>query len=113
MKVLAIQLRFCCKVTTIAFSLISPALHAQTSPVRAGGASSEEHLRSRVYIYDMHDGSSKLVYTADTIWEAPKLVADGATLSPTQAGGSTSSFLSRTHSRTAKAHQFRRLSVQQ
>jgi TolB protein len=86
MKVPSTHLRFCCKLTAVVFSLIAPSLHAQTTPARAGAAS-EEHLRSRLFIYDMHDGSSKLVYTADTIWEAPNWSPDGNYLISNSAGG--------------------------
>jgi TolB protein len=67
MKALSTQLRFCTKLTAIAFTLIAPALYAQHS----------EHLRSRIFIYDLRSHSSKLVYSADTIWEAPNWSPDG------------------------------------
>src|ERR1700730_11592999 len=86
MKVPSTHLRFCRKLTAVVFSLIAPSLHAQTTPARAG-AGSKEHLRSRLFIYDMHDGSSKLVYTADTIWEAPNWSPDGNYLISNSAGG--------------------------
>ena len=37
----------------------------------------EQPLRSRVFIFDLRDGSSRLVYTADSIWEAPNWSPDG------------------------------------
>jgi hypothetical protein len=58
----------------VAFCLLGPALHAQTATAPVATAPSEEaaeHLRSRLFIYDLHDGSSHLVYTAASIWEAP------------------------------------------
>jgi TolB protein len=73
MKVLSTQMRFVCKVAVIAVSLRAPALQTQPSPVQRG----EQHLRSRLFIYDLHNGSSHLVYTADSIWEAPNWSPDG------------------------------------
>jgi TolB protein len=70
-------------LTGVAFCLLAPALHAQTAPVPAAAAPSEkapEHLRSRLFIYDLHDGSSHLVYTASSIWEAPNWSPDGTYL---------------------------------
>jgi TolB protein len=77
MKVRSIQLRFCCKLTLIAFFLATPVLKAQSSAVPAEAAPPEQHLRSRLFIYDLHDGSSHLVFTADSIWEAPNWSPDG------------------------------------
>jgi TolB protein len=73
MKVLSTQMRFVCKLAVIAVSLRAPALQAQPTPVQRG----EQHLRSRLFIYDLHNGSSHLVYTADSIWEAPNWSPDG------------------------------------
>ena len=67
----------------VAFCLLAPALLAQTATAPAPAAPSEgtaEHLRSRLFIYDLHDGSSQLVYTADSIWEAPNWSPDGTYL---------------------------------
>jgi TolB protein len=67
----------------IAFCLLAPALHAQAAKAPAATARSTEaaeHLRSRLFIYDLHDGSSHLVYTADSIWEAPNWSPDGTYL---------------------------------
>lgn len=86
MKVLSIRLQFCWKLTAIAFSLLTPTFHAQASHVHTG-AEPEEHLRSRLFIYDMHDGSSRLVYTADSIWEAPNWSPDGKYLISNSEGG--------------------------
>ncbi len=77
MKVLSIQLRFCGKLALIAFFLAAPTLKAQSSAVHAEAAPSEQHLRSRLFIYDLRDGSSRLVYSADSIWEAPNWSPDG------------------------------------
>ena len=66
----------------VAFCLLAPALHAQTAttPPAAPSEEAAEHLRSRLFIYDLHDGSSHLVYTADSIWEAPNWSPDGTYL---------------------------------
>ena len=67
----------------VAFCLLGPALHAQTATAPVATAPSEEaaeHLRSRLFIYDLHDGSSHLVYTAASIWEAPNWSPDGTYL---------------------------------
>lgn len=37
-------------------------------------------MRSRLFIYDLRTGSSQLVYTADSIWEAPNWSPDGTYL---------------------------------
>jgi hypothetical protein len=76
MKILSIQSLFC-KLTLIAFFLAAPALQAQSSAARVEAAPHEQHLRSRLFIYDLHDGSSRLVYSADSIWEAPNWSPDG------------------------------------
>jgi TolB protein len=73
MKVLSIRMRFVYKLAVVTISALTLALHAQTSPVHTG----EQHLRSRLFIYDLHNGSSHLVYTADSIWEAPNWSPDG------------------------------------
>ncbi len=46
-----------------------------------------QHLRSRIFVYDLRDGSSKLVYTADAIWEAPSWSPDGKYLILNSDGG--------------------------
>jgi Tol biopolymer transport system component len=74
----------------IALCLLAPNLHAQTSPAQSGAATSAhapQRLRSRLYIYDLRDGSSHLVYTADTIWEAPNWSSDGKYLISNSNGG--------------------------
>ncbi|HEX4582463.1 MAG TPA: hypothetical protein VH139_10395, partial [Acidobacteriaceae bacterium] len=70
-------------MAAVVFCLLAPALHAQTATAPATAAPSEEaakHLRSRLFIYDLHDGTSHLVYTADSIWEAPNWSPDGTYL---------------------------------
>ena len=54
----------------VAFCLLAPGLHAQAAKAPVATAPSEEaaeHLRSRLFIYDLHEGTSHLVYTADSI----------------------------------------------
>ncbi len=40
-------------------------------------AQESDHLRSHLFIYDLRDGSSHQVFTADTVWEAPNWSPDG------------------------------------
>jgi hypothetical protein len=87
MKVLSIQMRFFRKLTVIAVSLMALILQAQFSPAQAGAERSEPHLRSRLFIYNLRDGSSHLVYTADSIWEAPNWSPDGKFLIANSGGG--------------------------
>ncbi len=46
-----------------------------------------QSLRSRIYLYDLHDGSTHLVYTADSVWEAPNWSPDGKYLISNHEGG--------------------------
>jgi len=90
MKFFSLQSPFCCKLTVIAFCILAPTLHAQAGSVQAGAAASArsaEHLRSRLFIYDLHDGSSHLVYSADSVWEAPNWSPDGSYLISNSGGG--------------------------
>lgn len=50
-------------------------------------AQSSPHTRSRVFIYDLHDDSSHLVYTDDAVWEAPNWSPDGKYLISNHEGG--------------------------
>ena len=70
MKVLSMSSLFCCTFALAALNLATPSLHAQA-------AHAEQHLRSKLFVYDLRDGSSHLVYTADQIWEAPNWSPDG------------------------------------
>ncbi len=65
MKILSMLSLFCGTFALAALSLTPVALHA------------EQHLRSKIYIYNLRDGSSHLVYSADQIWEAPNWSPDG------------------------------------
>lgn len=79
MKPRSTQSLLCCGLAILAFGLIPPALRAQSAPPQsaAHAAHPEQHMRSRLFIYDLRSGSSHLVYTADTIWEAPNWSPDG------------------------------------
>ena len=81
MKVLSTYSRFCGMLAVTALCLAAPAVRAQASPHAA------QHLRSKLFIYDLHDGSSHLVYTADSIWEAPNWSPDGKYLISNSGGG--------------------------
>lgn len=86
MNILSIQLRLRCKVTVIACFLAVPTIHAQSSTAKSP-APSAQHLRSRLFVYNLRDGSSHLVYTADSIWEAPNWSPDGKYLIANSGGG--------------------------
>ena len=66
----------------VAACLTSLAFLTPTSP-----AQTPQHLRSRMFIYDLHDSSSHLVYTADSVWEAPNWSPDGKYLISNHDGG--------------------------
>jgi len=68
MKISASSSRCCSQLVAVAFSLV-------VFSSAAGAA--EAPLRSRIYVYDLRTHSSKLVFTADTIWEAPNWSPDG------------------------------------
>ena len=53
------------------------AVCGQSSQAKEGATQAPQHLRSRLFVYDLRDGSSKLVYTDDSIWEAPNWSPDG------------------------------------
>jgi TolB protein len=73
-------------LTSAAWIFVARTLHAQSSPAKPAPASAER-LRSRVLIYDLHDGSSHLAYAADSIWEAPNWSPDGKYLIANSGGG--------------------------
>ncbi len=69
-------------------------MFAQLSPAPTGSSAHggpakqpQERLRSRMFIYDLRDGSSHLVYTADSVWEAPNWSPDGKYLISNSGGG--------------------------
>jgi TolB protein len=87
MKVLSIQSRFFCMLFAITFCMVIPNLDAQAAPEHTEAVPSGQHLRSRLFIYDLRTGSSHLVYTADSIWEAPNWSPDGSYLISNSNGG--------------------------
>ena len=73
----SIRSKFACGLAVTTLSLFPSVLRAQATPAQASGAAESQHLRSRLFIYDLRDGSSHLAFTADTIWEAPNWSPDG------------------------------------
>src|ERR1700753_1892129 len=55
--------------------LVAAAAFSVSFASMAHGA--EAPMRSRIYVYDLRTHSSKLIFTADTIWEAPNWSPDG------------------------------------
>ena len=53
-------------------------LSAQAVPAAKTGTA--PHLRSRIYAYSLSDGQSHLLFSDDSIWEAPNWAPDGAAL---------------------------------
>jgi hypothetical protein len=76
MKFHSISRKVCCTAPLLALLMLAPALRAQNPPAQAA-EEPEQPLRSRVFIFDLRDGSSHQVYTADSIWEAPNWSPDG------------------------------------
>ena len=66
---------FCCGLFAGIAMLAAPTTPAQS--VSAPAAHAPERLRTHMYLYDLRDGSSKLVFTDDSIWEAPNWSPDG------------------------------------
>lgn len=73
----------------VAGSVVLPFALAAQTPVTPAPAvtQQQQHLRSRIFVYDLRNGSSKLVYTADTVWEAPSWSPDGKYLISNSGGG--------------------------
>lgn len=67
--------------------LAAPMLLAQTAPVPPKTAAPAQRLRSRLFIYDLRDGTSHLAFSADTVWEAPNWSPDGKYLISNSGGG--------------------------
>ena len=81
MKVFSLSRGLGGKLIVAAVCWIVPMSHAQVAKP------APEHLRSRLFIYDLRDGSSHLVYTADAIWEAPNWSPNGKYLVVNSGGG--------------------------
>ena len=87
MKIFAKQRSLCCAIALVvlpvvvlplvALALAAPTLRAQQAKTSAHRGAEHQHLRSRLFIYDLRTGKSHLVYTADAIWEAPNWSPNG------------------------------------
>ena len=77
MKVCLVRLPVCSILASAALVLLPLAVAAQAAPAHPAGEHAPQHLRSRVFIYDLKDGSKHLVYTDDSVWEAPNWSPDG------------------------------------
>ena len=76
-------------LSLIAFALAGLALQAGGAPRQTPAPRHEEsstRLRSRIFIYDLRDGSSHPIYSDDAIWEAPNWSPDGKYLIANHAG---------------------------
>ncbi len=76
-------------VSSVLTACSLPCLHAQTAPAATTPApqpNAEQRVRSRISIFDLRDGSTKVVYSADTVWEAPSWSPDSKYLI-TNSGG--------------------------
>jgi TolB protein len=94
MTVLSIRSRLCRALSATALWAMVPGISAQLSLAPAGAAAQsaaakqpQERLRSRIFIYDLRDGTSHMVYTADAVWEAPNWSPDGKYLISNSGGG--------------------------
>src|ERR1039457_1556345 len=88
MKLFSTQLRFCSTLTVTTLCFLAPALLAQPATAKSAAAQEEnQHMRSRLFIYDLRDSSTHLVFTADTVWEAPNWSPDGTYLISNSHGG--------------------------
>lgn len=79
--------RFCLWLTVGGCFGVVAAKAQSAGTTQATATPTAQHLRSRLYIYDLRDGSSKQVYTADSIWEAPNWSPDGKYLISNHEGG--------------------------
>lgn len=66
-----------------ALLLLPAGVYAQKAGKQGGQA---QHLRSSLFIYDLRDHQSHLVYTDDSIWEAPNWSPDGKYLISNHSG---------------------------
>ncbi len=100
MTVLSIRSRLCRSLSATALWAMVPGLSAQLSRGPAGALTQsaaakqpQERLRSQIFVYDLHDGTSRMVYTADAVWEAPSWSPDGKYLISNSGGGIYKLFL--------------------
>ena len=64
-------------LTGVLLLLVPAGISAQSAGSRVEHT---QRLRSRIFVYDLGDHQSHLVYTADSIWEAPNWSPDGTYL---------------------------------
>lgn len=74
--------RLAAKWLVTAACFVQAAIVPSTTP-----AQTSPGLRSRLFIYDLRDGSSHLVYTDNSVWEAPNWSPDGKYLLSNHDGG--------------------------
>lgn len=71
----------CLFATALTPVAASAAIISQSHEQPRATSAAQKHdgwrLRSRLYIYDLRDGSSHLIFTADSVWEAPNWSPDG------------------------------------
>ena len=67
--------------------MISAQTPASSTPAVPAQRPAEQHLRSKIFLYDLRTGASKLAYTADAVWEAPNWSPDGKYLIANSGGG--------------------------
>ena len=66
--------------TLLTLCLLAPGIFASVRTAQAAPAAPEEasqHLRSHMFVFDLRTGTSKEIYKADAIWEAPNWSPDG------------------------------------
>ncbi len=80
------RLRFL-KLRGLSLALASCLIAASAFPSATQAQETQQHLRSRLFFYDLHDGSSHLVFTGDSVWEAPNWSPDGSYLISNHEGG--------------------------
>jgi Tol biopolymer transport system component len=89
MKRLPMRPRLCSKAIALVLCLTAVTIRASffyksRATVHAASA---DRLRSRIFIYDLRDGSSHQIYQDDSIWEAPNWSPDGSYLISNHNGG--------------------------
>ena len=80
MKYISISTPRCIAGLAMGMLMTVPVLSAQTvadKPALVASREGTQHLRSRMFVYSLRDHQSHLVYTADSIWEAPNWSPDG------------------------------------
>ncbi len=75
------------RLTAICALLAGAVGLAQQSPAPKAAGEPAAHLRSRVFVYSLKDGTSREVYADDSVWEAPNWSPDGKYLILNHGGG--------------------------